>query len=204
MWSPRTLNPGALAPKAQTDTYIVPALIAAAGDPAAWRYIEFFTANIRNSNTRRAYARACARFLAWCEGRGMTLIGIRAHDVGAYIEAMQDAAAPSIKQQLAAVRMLFDWLMVGQVMPNNPAAAVRGPKHVDLRKSKYSVSSYLRRLKGSVMKTISCWQRLPLSRPSSTPLMFNTNPTRSTGTTTRLHTSLKFHLTKSNRIPKRA
>jgi site-specific recombinase XerD len=38
--------------------------------------------------------------------------------------------APGVKQQLAAVRMLFDWLVTGQVMPMNPAAAVRGPKHV--------------------------------------------------------------------------
>jgi site-specific recombinase XerD len=38
--------------------------------------------------------------------------------------------APGVKQQLAAVRMLFDWLITGQVMPMNPAAAVRGPKHV--------------------------------------------------------------------------
>jgi site-specific recombinase XerC len=35
-----------------------------------------------------------------------------------------------VKQQLAAVRMLFDWLVIGQVVPMNPAAAVRGPKHV--------------------------------------------------------------------------
>jgi len=35
-----------------------------------------------------------------------------------------------VKQSLAAIRMLFDWLVVGQVMPGNPAAAVRGPKHV--------------------------------------------------------------------------
>jgi site-specific recombinase XerD len=35
-----------------------------------------------------------------------------------------------VKQQLAAVRMLFDWLVVGQVVPANPASAVRGPKHV--------------------------------------------------------------------------
>jgi hypothetical protein len=40
----------------------VPALIA--GDAAGWRYVEFFTANIRNPHTRRAYARACARFFA--------------------------------------------------------------------------------------------------------------------------------------------
>ena len=51
--------------------------------------------------------------------------------MGAYIEALQQThSAPGVKQQLAAVRMLFNWLVVGQVMPNNPAAAVRGPKHV--------------------------------------------------------------------------
>jgi len=93
---------------------VVPALIADAGERAAWRYVEFFTANIRNSNTRRAYVRACARFLAWCDRRGLTLATIRAHDVGAYVEALQlEAAAPSVKQQLAAIRMLFDWLVVG-------------------------------------------------------------------------------------------
>ncbi len=51
--------------------------------------------------------------------------------VAAYIETLQQThSAPGIKQQLAAVRMLFDWLITGQVMPINPAAAVRGPKHV--------------------------------------------------------------------------
>ena len=43
---------------------VVPALIADLGEEAAWRYVEFFTANIRNPNTRRAYARACNRFFA--------------------------------------------------------------------------------------------------------------------------------------------
>jgi hypothetical protein len=41
---------------------VVPALIADLGDDAGWRYVEFFTANIRNPHTRRAYARACSRF----------------------------------------------------------------------------------------------------------------------------------------------
>jgi hypothetical protein len=52
---------------------VVPALIADLGDQAAWRYVEFFTANIRNPHTRRAYARACSQFFAWCEQRGLTL-----------------------------------------------------------------------------------------------------------------------------------
>lgn len=42
----------------------VPAVIAAAGNKAAWRFVEFFTANIRNPNTRAAYVRAVAAFCA--------------------------------------------------------------------------------------------------------------------------------------------
>jgi hypothetical protein len=107
-----------------TDTYIVPALIAAAGDQAGWRYIEFFTANIRNPHTRRAYARACSRFFAWCEDRGQSLASIRPFDVATYIEGLQQQhSAPGVKQQLAALRMLFDWLITGQIIPMNPAAA---------------------------------------------------------------------------------
>lgn len=110
---------------------VVPALIADLGEEAAWRYVEFFTANIRNPNTRRAYARACNRFFAWCEDRGLMPAVIRPHDVATYIEQLQvDVSAPSVKQQLAAIRMLFNWLVTGPVVPTNPAAAVRGPKHV--------------------------------------------------------------------------
>jgi site-specific recombinase XerD len=111
--------------------HLVPVLIADAGDQAAWRYIDFFTANIRNPNTRRAYMRACSLFFAWCEERGLTLATIRPFDVASYIEGRQQThSAPDVKQQLAAIRMLFDWLVTGQVVPANPAAAVRGPKHV--------------------------------------------------------------------------
>ena len=56
---PATIPPGALATSA--DTRLVPALIVDAGEQAGWRYVEFFTANIRNPHTRRAYARACSR-----------------------------------------------------------------------------------------------------------------------------------------------
>jgi integrase len=108
----------------------VPAVIAARGDAAAWRYVEFFTANIRNPNTRRAYVRACARFFEWCDQRHLDLSAIRPFHVAAWIEHLQNTvSAPSAKQQLAAVRMLCDWLVVGQVLPFNPAAAVRGPRH---------------------------------------------------------------------------
>jgi site-specific recombinase XerD len=126
---PAIIPPDALAPL--DATHVVPALIADAGDAAGWRYVEFFTANIRNPNTRRAYARACGRFFAWCDGRGLTLTTIRPFDVATYIETLQHThSAPGVKQQLAAVRMLFDWLITGQVAPSNPATAVRGPTHV--------------------------------------------------------------------------
>lgn len=126
--------PAIIAPTALAELpggHLIPALIAAAGEQAAWRYIDFFTSNIRNPNTRRAYARACGLFFAWCEERGLTLATIRSFDVASYIEARQQThSAPDVKQQLAAIRMLFDWLITGQVVPFNPAAAVRGPKHV--------------------------------------------------------------------------
>jgi hypothetical protein len=113
------------------DPWVVPALIADVSNDASWRYAEFFTANIRNAHTRWAYARACSRFFVWCKQRGLTLGAIRPFDVPTYIEGLQqEHSAPRVKQQLAAVRMLFDWLNTVQVLPTNPAAAVRGPKPV--------------------------------------------------------------------------
>ena len=64
------------------------------------------------------------------EQRALTLTAIRPFDVAAWVKELDEHSAPSVKQQLAAVRMLFDWLVIGQVVPMNPAAAVRGRKHV--------------------------------------------------------------------------
>jgi site-specific recombinase XerD len=108
----------------------LPALFAP--DPAASRrFVEFFTANIRNPNTRKAYARAVSDFAAWCDRNGLgELRDLAPVHVAAYVEGLQRRlAAPSVKQHLAALRMLFDWLVVGQVLPVNPASAVRGPRH---------------------------------------------------------------------------
>ncbi len=111
---------------------LVPAMVAAAGERAALRFIDFFTANIRNQNTRAAYAVAMRGFFAWLDQREIRELGmIRTHHVSAYIETLtRSYKAPTVKQHLAALRMLFDWLIVGQVVEQNPAAAVRGPKHV--------------------------------------------------------------------------
>ncbi len=109
----------------------LPALIAQAGEKAGRRFVEFFTANIRNKNTRLAYGRAVRDFFQWCEDRGIELSDIEPIRVAAYIEQLQGSrSAPTVKLHLAAIRMLFDYLVIGQVVPFNPAASVRGPKHV--------------------------------------------------------------------------
>jgi integrase/recombinase XerD len=106
-----------------------PAIVAQAGAAAAERYIEFFTAQIRNPHTRRAYAQAVARFLNWCEDRNARLQDIRPVVVAAYIEQMTRERGPqTVKQHLAAIRVFFDWMVTGQIVPVNPAASVRGPR----------------------------------------------------------------------------
>jgi site-specific recombinase XerD len=107
---------------------------------AAKRTLEFFTAQIRNPNTRKAYARSVSEFAAWCEVHGLhDLAGIEPVHVAAYIEQLQQRlSAPSVKQHLAALRVLFDWLVVGQVIPVNPASSVKGPRH-SVRKGKTPV-----------------------------------------------------------------
>ncbi|MNO80494.1 Tyrosine recombinase XerC [compost metagenome] len=109
----------------------LPALISEAGERAGMRFLEFFTANIRNPNTRRAYARATNEFLNWCSAVGVpSIAAVSPMHVATWIELQtQTLAAPSVKQRLAAIRHLFDWLVVGQVIPHNPASSVRGPSY---------------------------------------------------------------------------
>jgi integrase/recombinase XerC len=110
----------------------VPALVAAAGEKARIRFLEFFAATIRNAHTRRAYSRAIGEFLDWCADAGVPSIAhVAPLHVATWIEAQtRTLAAPSVKQRLAALRHLFDWLVIGQVVPVNPAASVRGPQHI--------------------------------------------------------------------------
>jgi len=117
---------------ATRDGIVVPRVIADAGDAAARRFLEFFAATIRNKNTRMAYYRAVCQFFAWCDRHQIGGIAdIEPLHVAAYIENLQTTMSkPTVKQHLAAIRMLFDWLVTGQVVATNPAHAVHGPKHV--------------------------------------------------------------------------
>jgi integrase/recombinase XerC len=107
-------------------------LIAYSGARAEARFRDFFAVSIRNPNTRAAYARAAADFCDFAAGAGIVSLGaVEPVHVAAWVEALGHRHAPAtVKQRLAALRMLFDWLVIGQVVPLNPAAAVRGPRHV--------------------------------------------------------------------------
>ena len=118
---------------------LLPAVIVESGERTARRFVEFFAANISNKNTREAYARAVGAFLAWCHERGRSFESIDAVTVAAYIECLSGGLAkPTVEQHLAAIRMLFDWMVTGGLLPFNPAASVRGPKYV-IKKGKTPV-----------------------------------------------------------------
>jgi site-specific recombinase XerD len=106
--------------------------VAAAGERAAIRFLEFFAGQIQNANTKAAYGRAAGEFLGWCEDHGITsLAAVQPLHVAAWIEQLKRShSVPTVKLRLAAIRHLFDWLVTGHIMQINPAAAVRGPRHV--------------------------------------------------------------------------
>jgi integrase/recombinase XerD len=135
----------------------LPALIAGAGERTAWRFVEFFTATIRNSNTREAYARAVGRFLTWCEGRGLRdLRAITPVVIAAYIGQLP-GSKPTVKQHLSVIRQCLDWLVTGGVLDANPAASVRGSTYL-IKKGKPRCSTPRR--------PVPCWRpltRAPLS-----------------------------------------
>jgi integrase/recombinase XerD len=119
----------------------LPMLFQQAGEKASNRLLEFFTAQIRNKNTRQAYARAIWQFDGWCQSHGFTLERLTPIHVAAYVEQLGTVMSkPSVKQHLAAIRMLCDYLVTGQIIPFNPAASVRGPKYVS-KKGKTPVLS---------------------------------------------------------------
>ena len=124
--------------------FTLPATIADHGDKAAERFFTFFTDTIPNPNTRAAYYRNAMRFFAWTGKKRLSLLDIKSYHVSGYLAQLtrtgtqQPASTPTVKQHLAALRMLFDWLIVGQVLEVNPAAAVRAAKHV-VRKGKTPV-----------------------------------------------------------------
>jgi integrase/recombinase XerD len=112
----------------------LPALFVARAAAKA-RLRDFFSSHVRNPHTRRAYLEAVRQFSGFCNQHGiMDLAQVEPVHVAAFVETqLQMHSKPTVKQRLAALRMLFDWMVVGQVIPTNPAHAVRGPKHTQRR-----------------------------------------------------------------------
>jgi integrase/recombinase XerD len=97
---------------------------------ARTRIRDFFSSHIRNPNIRRAYREAIRQFSAFCVVNGVDLAHVKPVHVAPFVEdQLREHSRPTVKLRLAALRMLFDWLVVGQVLPANPAHAVRGPRH---------------------------------------------------------------------------
>jgi integrase/recombinase XerD len=109
---------------------LVPILFTGAGEQASYRFIEYFTARIRNPNTRQAYFRAVNRFSQWCALRNLELTKLNPVVIAGYIEELQqELGVTSVKQHLSAIRMLFDYLVTGHIVPFNPAQAVQAPRY---------------------------------------------------------------------------
>ena len=111
---------------------MTPEILPAPTPKAAQRVLEFFTAQINNDHTLKAYLNATRRFADWCDSRGIDqLARVQPVHFAAFIQHLQGKfSPPTVKQHLAALRMLFDWLVTGHALDVNPAHAVRGPRHV--------------------------------------------------------------------------
>ena len=69
-------------------------------------------------SARVGYLNAKRRFATWCDAHGIgQLAGVEALHVAAFVKELQgEFSAPTVKQRLAALRMLFDWLVSGHVL----------------------------------------------------------------------------------------
>jgi site-specific recombinase XerD len=106
----------------------VPAIVAQGGTETVKRYIDFFGVPIRNLNTRMAYHRAIKQFLHWADQAGFRhLEDIEPIHVAAYIEGHGGSRA-TIKQHMAAIRMLFSYLTEKGILAMNPAREVQTPR----------------------------------------------------------------------------
>ncbi len=108
----------------------IPEIILTAGHGARFAWEEMFIGQIRNKDTRRAYHRAASKFLEWCSARNLQLTTISPADVGLYLDSLRESHhVTSQKQIMAALRKLFDFLVVRHAIALNPAASVRTEKY---------------------------------------------------------------------------
>jgi site-specific recombinase XerD len=109
----------------------LPTILVKAGVKAREATVNFFTAERNNPHTRRAYGRAVARFCQWADANKLELPQLKPFVIATYIKELEQLLAPpSVKQHLAALREFLDSLCRQHVLDFNPAAPVKGPRHV--------------------------------------------------------------------------
>ena len=137
------------------DGFCVPAIVADLGEEAIEHFVNFFTAEIKNPNTRASYGMAVAKFLQGCEQQGLGLTAIKPVTIAGYIEALEqephNLSIPSVKLHLSGIKRFFDYMVVKQVVPVSPAVSVRGPKYSQTKgKTPYLSAEEARELLDSI------------------------------------------------------
>jgi site-specific recombinase XerD len=103
-------------------------------ETGAETFLELLGARVRNPDTRSAYRVAWRAFLAFCSARQLELESVNAYHVGAWLD-QHPGSRSTQRQHLAAVRLLFDSLMMRRVVEYNPAARAKPPRLVRGRPS---------------------------------------------------------------------
>lgn len=109
---------------------LVPPVVSELGRKAERKFVEFFTAHLRNDHTRRAYAHAAAQLSEWLATNGMSLAELEPSEAAAYIRTLgvEGKAPTTIKARLSALSNLCDYLTSSGVLDWNPFKVVRGPR----------------------------------------------------------------------------
>jgi integrase/recombinase XerD len=106
---------------------ILPQLVEREGGAARFAWDEFFYAEHHNPHTQKAYQSAVRRFLSWCKGQGVELVGITPGMVGQYLVGLGGSASKQ-NLHLSALRGFIDRLVQRHVVILNPALSVSGVK----------------------------------------------------------------------------
>jgi integrase/recombinase XerC len=94
---------------------------------APFRVPQSFALHIESPATRRIYLRHIQQFSAWCDSQGLIEFqNVKREDIERYVEVLRkQLAKPSVRQRVAAIRTLFDSLVVSNAIVTSPAATLR-------------------------------------------------------------------------------
>lgn len=99
---------------------LLPALISREGQQTSKRFLEFFTVNIRNPNTRLAYAKGVGQFLAWCDERRQGLQDIEpvlsAADARRLLDSIETGHVVGLRDRALIGLMVYSFARVSAVV----------------------------------------------------------------------------------------